>query len=112
MSEKLLTVKEAAEYLGISAGEVNNLAEQGKIPAYKVGGVFLRFKKEQLNFFKDTALLAKRRTGASSLDQASPEDIAKQTFLERIGDFIHFNDFYILCVVIIGALLYIILKRG
>ena len=42
--EKLLTVREVAIYLNISEKEVMDLAQAGTIPAYRVGGVFLRFK--------------------------------------------------------------------
>ena len=46
--EKLLTVREVAAFLGISEKDVLDLAQSSQIPAYKVGGVYLRFKKEQV----------------------------------------------------------------
>ncbi|MBU2221743.1 MAG: helix-turn-helix domain-containing protein, partial [Candidatus Omnitrophica bacterium] len=50
--EKLLTVRDVAYSLGISEKEVLNLSESGVIPAYKVGGVYLRFKREQIEEYK------------------------------------------------------------
>ena len=46
--EKLLTIREVSLYLGISEKDVIELSENGTIPAYKIGGVYLRFKREQI----------------------------------------------------------------
>lgn len=40
--EKLWTVRDVSIFLGISEKEVIDLAESGAIPAYKIGGVYLR----------------------------------------------------------------------
>ena len=52
MTSKLLNIRDVAKYLNITEKEVIELAESGAIPAYKVGGVYLRFKKEQLDGIK------------------------------------------------------------
>ena len=49
MPEKLLTIGEVAEYLKISEEEVKRLVDIGEIPAYRIGGSFLRFRKEQID---------------------------------------------------------------
>ena len=95
---KLITVREAAKELGIDEQEVIDLAEDGKIPAYKIGGVYLRFKPEQVQE-------AKRRLGKIIKKQS-----AKISFAERLEDFFYFNDFYILSLLIIIALLIIIFR--
>ena len=46
--DKLLTIREAAEVLGVTEQEIIDLADEGKIPAYKIGGVYLRFKSEHI----------------------------------------------------------------
>ena len=46
--DRFLTVRAVAEELGITEQEVIDLAEEGKIPAYKIGGIYLRFKAEQI----------------------------------------------------------------
>jgi len=98
--EKLLTVREVASYLGVSEKEVMDLAEQGRIPAYKVGGVYLRFKKDQVD--------GMRRSIKSELHKA--EVTHKYSAKDKVSDFFYFNDFYILCILIIGAMLFIIFQ--
>jgi len=98
--EKLLTVREVSILLSISEKEVMDLAQAGVIPAYKVGGVFLRFKKDQVHDYKKSA--------HPSLAKVS---IRKPTPLqERISDFFYFNDFYIIAGLLILVLLFIIFK--
>jgi len=43
--EKLMTVKEVAEYLQLDEHTVYRMARKGEIPAYKIAGQW-RFKKE------------------------------------------------------------------
>jgi excisionase family DNA binding protein len=100
MAEKLLTVREVSHILGISEKEVIQLSELGKIPAYKIGGVYLRFKREQIEQLKNEFNLK-----ADSQDQPKVYPL-----LERISDFIYFNDFYIAAAIIIFILIAIILK--
>lgn len=98
--EKFLTVREAASILGISEKEVIDLAESGALPAYKIGGVYLRFKKEQIASFK-----------RSAHPKAPKAVIPKEYPLgDRISDFFYFNDFYILAALLIILLLLIILR--
>ena len=49
MPEKLLTIREVAEHLKVSEEEVKRLVDIGEIPAYRIGGSFLRFRREQLD---------------------------------------------------------------
>lgn len=98
--EKLLTVREVASLLGISEKEVIDLAESGAIPAYKVGGVYLRFKKEQV---KDLRRL-------SSVTAAKVVAKQRPSFKDRVSDFFYFNDFYILTAILIILLLLIIFQ--
>ncbi|QIJ72140.1 helix-turn-helix domain-containing protein [Thermosulfuriphilus ammonigenes] len=45
--EKLMTVKEVAEYLRLDEHTVYRMARKGEIPAFKIAGQW-RFKKELL----------------------------------------------------------------
>lgn len=131
MPEKLLSIKEVSEYLNISEEEVKRLVDMGEIPAYKIGGTFLRFRKEQIDAI---------RSEISSIEEAAPEhagpeldssghpthtytdleeDIKRRepitrqydyTAAEKVRDFFYFNDFYILCLIIIFVLIYMIAK--
>ncbi len=99
--EKLLTVRGVSLILGITEKEVIDLAESGVMPAYKIGGVYLRFRKEQVEKF--------RRTFEPPVlhRQANPE---AQSFGEKFKDFLYFNDFYIFAATIIVLLVVFIFQ--
>lgn len=96
MTSKLLTIREVAHHLNLTEKEVIELAEDGGIPAYKVGGVYLRFRKEQLDEVKHKI---KPNQSLVSIEG---------TLAERIGDFFYHHDFYILSLVVIFFLLHFI----
>lgn len=98
--EKLLTVRDVSLLLGISEKEVMDLAESGKIPAYKVGGVYLRFKREQVEAY--------RKILKPSLHKITAPE--KYSFKDRFSDFFYFNDFYILSILLILLILVIIFR--
>ena len=132
MPEKLMTIKEVAKHLNISEDEVKRLVDIGEIPAYKIGGSFLRFRKEQLDAIRDDVEEVEKDVPAAVKagldDKGRPthhysdlereikrkEPVARQydyTAAERLKDFFYFNDFYIISFVIIGILLYVIFKK-
>jgi excisionase family DNA binding protein len=47
VSERLLTASELAELLGFAAGTIVDWAEQGRVPAFKIGGR-LRFRESEV----------------------------------------------------------------
>jgi len=98
--QKLLTVRDVALTLGISEKEVINLAESGAVPAYKIGGVYLRFKKEQVQEFQ--------RSNKNTLVKSYVAQ--KFTLKDRVSDFFYFNDFYIVAVLIIVLLIVVIFQ--
>ena len=131
MPEKLLTIKEVADYLKISEEEVKRLVDAGEIPAYKIGDTFLRFRKEQIDAIRsEISSIEKGKVepaGVASVNKEKPthpytdleraikikEPSSRQydyTFAERIKDFLYFYDFYIVSFLIIAALMYLIFK--
>ncbi len=98
--EKLLTVRDASLILGISEKEVVDLAENGSLPAYKIGGVYLRFKKEQIEQYRKRI----------RLPAAKLETHQKNSWKDRISDFLYFNDFYILAILVVILLMAVILR--
>lgn len=48
MPEDILTIKEVAQYLKVTERTLYRLAQEGKIPAFKVGGSW-RFRREDLD---------------------------------------------------------------
>ena len=131
MPEKLLTIREVAEYLKVSEEEVKRLVDMGEIPAYKIGDTFLRFRREQIEAIRteisDIEKAEPERSKAPVASAGSPahpytdlerdikrrEPLSRQfdyTPWERIKDFFYFSDFYIVCLIIVGALMYLIFK--
>ena len=132
MPEKLISIKEVADYLKVSEEEVKRLVDAGEIPAYKIGDTFLRFRKEQIDAIKSEIAEVEEKEPQAivrpSLDQkgrvAHPytqmEREIKQkepstrrydyTAAERVKDFFYFNDFYILSFILIVFLMYLIFK--
>lgn len=107
--EKLLTIREVSLILGISEQEVIELAQQGKIPAYKIGGVYLRFKREQIEEFKKRKIKPDLPKN-TPLDAGEPKPL-EAGFKDKIKDFFYFNDFYILAILLILLIVAIILRR-
>jgi len=133
MPEKLLTIREVAEYLKISEEEVKRLVDAGDIPAYRIGGSFLRFRREQLDAIRpeisrieeeapehaEAILDSHGRPGHPYTELEKEikrkEPIARQydyTPGEKIKDFFYFNDFYILSFLIVAVLMFIIFRKG
>lgn len=99
MTEKLLTTQGAARFLNISEQELENLAASGKIPSYRIGGKFLRFKEQDILRFK---------TNEKALP--TPPLRARAGLIEKIADFLYFNDFYIISIIIILIMLLFIFR--
>ena len=129
MPEKLLSIKEVSEALKISEEEVKRLVDIGEIPAYKIGGTFLRFRKEQIDaisaeissFEEDAAIAASPEVKPVHFntytdlekDIKRREPVTRQydyTAGERLRDFFYFNDFYIISFIVVGILMFLILK--
>lgn len=117
--ERLIALKEAAQILELSEGEVGDFVAAGKIPAYKIGGQFLRFKKDQMEALRGRVKILKlqsvpiEKISPLSADTDEEESVEKSgyTFFERVRDFIYFNDFYILALILIALLIFIILNK-
>lgn len=115
MSEKdgLLNLSEAAQFLNISEDELRLLAEVGKIPAYKIGGVFLRFKLEQLSEVK-TGIREKLNdlsTGTGKQKIYQPPE-GKNSFWAKLKELWYFYDFYIIAFFVIAFIVCLIFKIG
>ena len=107
MPEKLFTIKEAAAELGLSETELKTLTDQGKIPVYKVGGVFLRYDRAELSAFKER--ISKRGvTEVAVIADTRVYAASGMSFFEKISDFFYFYDFYILSAIVILLILYAI----
>jgi excisionase family DNA binding protein len=107
MSDKLLTLKEAAECLRLKEDQVRKLVHEGTIPAYQIGGMYLRFKEENIFALRSKFGGKPVQAGPKKSDKMSE---IKNPFIAGMRDFLYFNDFYIIAGMLIIFLVYIILK--
>jgi excisionase family DNA binding protein len=96
MSSQYITVRETAQILAVSEKKVMDLIEAGQLQAYKIADQFLRLKRNEV---------VNMRTSGQVI---SENVVQTYTAGERVRDFFYFNDFYLIALVVIGALLYII----
>ncbi|MCD6205194.1 MAG: helix-turn-helix domain-containing protein [Candidatus Marinimicrobia bacterium] len=61
MSDTIMDIKEVSNYLKIKEQTVYRLAQQGKIPALKIGGQW-KIKKEHIDSMFDEILTEKLRS--------------------------------------------------
>ena len=98
MAEKLLNIEEAAAFLFLSIQEVEELVNEGKIPAFHLDGKYLRFRREDLVSFRTASAKAKE------------DPIEHYTFRDGLHDFFYFNDFYLVSLLLIFLILYAIVR--
>lgn len=113
MSDKLLTIEELSLYIHISEEGIEKLVEEGFIPAYKICDSFLRFRKEQIDAIYDEILKRAKEFGITS--SYHPAELTKEiehyhksgrdSFFDKVKDFVYFNDFYIISFAVIAVLL-------
>ena len=88
----MLTEEEVAAYLNIPQSEVAHLIKRGRLTAYRVGGAYLRFHKEEV-----VALKSGRRF--------VPPDEISRSWIDRALDFWKFHSFYIIATVFVLLLI-------
>lgn len=110
LKEQYLNLREAAEFLEISEAELAELIEKKEIPAHNIAGAFSRFKKKELEAVKNRWRISRELFPKPSEHFVHEEVAPKATLWDHLTDFWYFNDFYILCTLMIGALLYVILS--
>ncbi len=90
----MLTLDEVKNYLEVEQQEIEKFIRDGMLHAYKIGGVYIRFRKEEVLSLKYDVLLKKKKAPhAVSLGQKG-------------WDFWRFNNFYIISILVIAALVY------
>ncbi|MBI4355375.1 MAG: excisionase family DNA-binding protein [Candidatus Omnitrophica bacterium] len=104
---KLLTKAEAAAYLGVAERDLERLVALGQVPAYRVGGQFLRFRPEQLDGLKGVRLAEK----LARLNALAPRMTLWARARDGALDFLYFNDFYLVSAVLAVVLLVIFARQ-
>ena len=83
MSEGLITEEEVKSYLKIESPEVEQLIRKGKLTAYRVGGSFVRYRKEEVIALK------------SGRKFVLPDQFERSWF-DKLKDFFNFYGIYII----------------
>ena len=96
MADQFISVREAAQALGVSEKKIMDLVDNGGLHAYRIAGQFLRLKKSEIVAIHS----------AGTISEEIPT--YKYTSAERIKDFFYFNDFYLIAAVVIIVLVYAI----
>lgn len=105
--QTLLNEKEAAQFLEIAEDKLKDLVRAKLIPAYMVGGAFLRFKKEELEVLRN--MLGEKR--ALNDERVFHQAFSRVKGAERFMEILRANDVYLLAAFIIILVLFIFFKR-
>jgi excisionase family DNA binding protein len=91
----MLSLEEVMHYLDLDKEGVESLIHEEKLHAYKIGGVYLRFKKAQVESVYLEKTIAKKK---------------KSYVHERMSDFWEYNNFYIITGLCLIGILYYVLR--
>jgi excisionase family DNA binding protein len=98
MGDGLLTEEEVRSYLSVGPSELEQLTRRGKLTAYKVGGSFVRYRKEEV-----VALRSGRKF-------RMPDQFERH-WIDKIRDFWNFYSIYILLsILVILVVFYLFLQ--
>ncbi len=90
----MLSLDEVKNYLEVEQQEIEKLIREDVLHAYKIGGVYIRFRKEEVLNLKYDVLLKKKKAGSFI------------SFGQRLRDLWRFNNFYIISALVIVVLVY------
>ncbi len=110
LTEDYMSPKEAAALLEISEDELKALLQKHQIPSHQVAGAFLRLKKKEIEDLKNRWRIERELFPRPQASLSHKTSVMRAGFFGSIYDFWYFNDFYILCSVLIILLLYVILS--
>ncbi|MFA6600243.1 MAG: helix-turn-helix domain-containing protein [Candidatus Omnitrophota bacterium] len=99
MMNNMLSLEEVKTFLETDQKAVEHYIQTGRLHAYKIGGSYLRFRKEEV-------LTLRQQTMSSTF---RPHE-AKGSFWTRIYDFWQFNNFYIISLVIVVTLALLVFR--
>ncbi|MBI4597507.1 MAG: helix-turn-helix domain-containing protein [Candidatus Omnitrophica bacterium] len=102
--EKLWTISEVAQFLGITDADVEELVRQGQLTGYKLGGQFLRFRPQQVEVVKSKLRF---RQVPNKHRAAHPS-----SRLGRVKDFFYFYDFYIVSATLLAIVVVYLIVAG
>lgn len=89
----MLTLKEVMDFLDLGQSDVEHLVKKGRLSAFKIGGTYLRFRKDQVVEVKATL----NRRGRA------------QVYWTKARNYWYFNRIYILSALLLGLVIYSII---
>ena len=98
-NSQYISVRETAQLLGISEKKVMDLIDEKKLQAYRIANQFLRLKRSEVLELRNAGQIANEVT------------THPYTSAERVRDFLRYNDFYIMAVVLVIFLVSIIFRQ-
>lgn len=93
----LLSPEEVKRFLEVDEKDLDQFVNKGRLHAYKIGGTYLRYRKEDVLTLKQE-LHPGQKTRLSIPWQA------------RVRDFWRFNNFYILSLLLIAILFFVVVR--
>ncbi len=99
---RLLTLEEVAEFFGLREEEILELVDKGVIPSYKVAGVYLRFKEDDILPLKDKISSYRKSETESQMRKVKN----RNSILEKCYDFFYFYDYYIIVILVSAFLIW------
>ena len=95
-TNQYISVREAAQILGVTEKKVMDLVDEHKLEAYKIANQFLRLKKSEVTDLRNAGQIKNEITHFPYRAR------------DRVWDFFYFNDFYLLSFGVTLILLYFI----
>lgn len=95
--DNLLSLEEVKRFLEVGDGEFDHLIRGGKLHAYKIGGTYVRFRKDEVLTLKQEFHSGKKAS-------------LTIPWFSRIRDFWRFNNFYILSLFLIALLFFVAIR--
>ena len=110
LTEDYLSLKDASAMLEISEEELRALVKRHQIPTHNVAGVFLRLKRKEVEELKNKWRIERELFPKPQKAFVHKSTVERANLWSKFADFWYFNDFYILCSILIVLLLYVILS--
>lgn len=93
----LLSPEEVRRFLEVEEKDLDQFVSKGRLHAYKIGGIYLRYRKEEVLTLKQELYPGKKT------DLSIP-------WYARVRNFWRFNNFYILSLLLIAILFFVVVR--
>ena len=104
LEDRYFDIHEAAEILEVGEKKLWDLVHQHKVPTHTIAGAFLRFKKEDIEELKNKWRIERELFPSRSDFSIEKTAVAISSMKGSLSDFWYFNDFYVLCGVLVVTL--------